>query len=155
MQSSHDPSWDLYPETVLELHSVDGTVRIDLRDPVTPALATRLAHLGPTASFAVITSDNPYGRERASAENARGRAVLGHELEGRTVLHVHADGVSPDGAHREQGYAVWLDVEDARHIARAHGQSAFFWFDGTAFRIEGALVSALPRELPLQRNATG
>lgn len=149
MNSEQDPGWDLYPETVLELHLAEGLLRMDLRERVTPAVVARLVRLGPSASFAVITPDNPHGRERDAAGNVTGRAELARTLRERGVVHIRADGTSPDGAHREQGYAVWLDIEDARRLAREHGQSAFFWFDGAAFRIEGALVCAPARCLPL------
>ncbi len=149
MDPDHDPSWHLYPETVLELHSADGTLRIDLREPVAPALASRLVRLGPSGSFAVVTSDNPRGRKRDAALNAGGREELSRALRGGGIALLRADGTSPDGAHREQGFAVWLAIEDARRLARDHGQSAYFWFDGAAFRIEGALVDAPARCLPL------
>jgi hypothetical protein len=40
-----------------------------------------------------------------------------------------ADGVSPDGTHREDGLAVWVSEAEARSIAHDFDQLAYFWFD--------------------------
>jgi hypothetical protein len=149
MEPADDPSWALYPETILELRLGDRTLRVDLRERLPPGLPRQLAKVGPQKAFAVVTSDNPCGRHREGAENRRDGAELARELQARGAFHVPADGVSPDGSHREQGYAIWCGVEAARRLARTHGQSAFFWFDGSGFRIEGALVEARPQRLPL------
>ena len=149
MQPPTDPSWDLYPQTILEFETDAERVRIDLREVVPQALAARLAQIRPGVAFGIVTSDNPHGRPRPAGENEDGRRALARELEARGVFYLPADGVSPDGSHREQGFAAWLDLEDARRIAREYGQSAFFWFDGRAFRIEGGAVEAPPQVLPI------
>lgn len=149
MRSAFDPCWDLYPETILEVHLAGGALYIDLREPIAPAVTERIAHLGPTPWFGIVTSDNPHGRERSAAENARCRDDLSRDLGESAVFHVRADGMSPDASHREQGYAVWTDRSHARALAVAHGQSAFFWFDGATFWVEGAMVEARARRLPL------
>ncbi|MBA3339623.1 MAG: hypothetical protein H0T54_07765 [Geodermatophilaceae bacterium] len=62
-----------------------------------------------------------------------------------------ADGVSRDGTHREAGVAVSMLKTNARLLATKFGQSAFFWFDGTAMWIIGAVVDAPDQRLPLRR----
>ncbi len=149
MSAATDPSWHLYPETILELHAPTGLVRVDLRQPVEPAVANRLALWGPCESFAVVTSDNPEGRERDTILNENGRAQLARVFSSRGEFHLRADGMSPDGAHREHGYAAWIDIAEARERMLLLRQSAFFWFDGVAFRIEGALANSPARPLPI------
>ena len=52
----------------------------------------------------------------------------------------------------EDGRPV-VDPQTAHTIARHYGQSAFFWFDGHAFWIIGAAVTAEPVRLPIREAA--
>jgi len=146
----HDPSWNFYPETILEFETESGQLRIDLRDTIPASVADHVARLGPGISFAIITSDNPYGRERPDSDNAQSRLRLAAELTRYGVHCRPVDGVSPDHAHRESGFAIWMDVSAARMLAQVYGQSAFFWFDGVRFYIEGALVNVPRQKLPIR-----
>lgn len=145
------PSWDAYPQTVLEVGEPPKILRVDLRSPLTADAIDWLRRVGPWRSFAVLTSDDPHGRPRDEAENAQARAALRRTLADREVPVLPTDGVSPCGSHRERGIAAWMDREPARELARTFGQSAFFWFDGSAFWIEGAVVHAPPVRLPRER----
>ena len=98
--------------------------------------------------FAVLTAANPRGRLVDGRQNARRdrRLMTALAMMGRSCLR--ADGVSPDGAHRERGVAAMLRQREAAELARRYGQSAYFWFDGEAFWLVGALVRAEPIPLP-------
>ena len=66
---------------------------------------------------------------------------------GATVIP--ADGVSPDGMHREKGWVATIPLTQAKTLAKNYGQAAFFWFDGDQFWIMPALVQAEPIALPV------
>jgi hypothetical protein len=148
MKPSVDPSWAWYPRTVLELHAPGGRMRVDLRQPISPDVAATLRALGPTATFAIITACNPLGRETSAEENVARTAALRAQLEREGKVFLGADGMSPEGDHREQGFAVWTPQDDAMLIAVEQEQSAIFWFDGEAFWILGAVVKTEPLRLP-------
>ncbi|MHB1225519.1 MAG: DUF3293 domain-containing protein [Gemmatimonadaceae bacterium] len=140
MNLERDPTWNLYPETVLELHLAGGPLHVDLREPVTPAVVARLARLGPSASFAVITSDNPHARGRDTAGNVAGGADLARTLRERGVVYIRADGTSPDGAHRGRAtpsgstsrtHGGWRGImanpPSSGSTARRSGSTARWW----------------------------
>jgi hypothetical protein len=140
-----DPAWQHYADTVVEFE--DGPA-VDLRQPVSPESAAALRALGLGRTFAVITAHNPGGRRLAHGENERRHDALLGEVRSLGVPYRIATGGSPDGRHREPGVAVPLPPASAREVARRHGQSAFFLFDGEAFAIHGALVDTPPVVLP-------
>lgn len=147
LRPEEDPSWSLYPSTVLELGE-GGALRVDLRRELPPDLPARLATLGLSGPFAVLTAANPFGRELATARNRGREARLRARLARLGVPHVRADGVSPDGRHRERGVAAPVSRLAAGTLARRYGQSAFFWYDGEAFWLVGAVVAVPPTRLP-------
>lgn len=143
-----DPSWLFYPETILELLHPERPVAVDLRRPLTRAKRQTLRTLGPGPSFAVITAFNPVGVRVSPTENDLRHEQLRADLERSAVPHLRVDGVSPDGCHREEGFAVWLERDASTSLATRFEQSAFFWFDGEAFWVVAALVDAAPLRLP-------
>ncbi|MGH7626576.1 MAG: DUF3293 domain-containing protein [Gemmatimonadaceae bacterium] len=145
--ASADPSWDLYPDTILELHDPAGMLTIDLRD-LLGRTKWRLAEIGPSAMFGVVTSANPRGQELPDAENESRLAQFQLLLSQQSAHCLRADGLAPDRRHREKGFAIWLDRDALGCFAKAFDQSAFFWFDGDAFWVVGALVNAPPLRLP-------
>jgi len=146
-----DPSWARYPDTVLEIYR-DGTVRIDLRERLDPDDCRRLRDLGLGATFAVVTAANPRGLALGEAENHVRAELLDTEVVARGVRFLRADGVSPDGAHREVGVAVAMPLQAACELAARYEQSALFWFDGERFWIIPVLeTSRAPVALPVAK----
>ena len=135
---SADPRWATYPDTVVEIHALPP-LQVDLRQPVPPEVAQRLRELGLGHAWAVVTAHNP-GRIVAETENERRERELSVVVATFGVRFLRADGVSPDGTHREPGVAVALDQHSAIALASDFGQSAIFWFDGQAFWLVPALV---------------
>lgn len=147
MQPHTDPSWNAYPQTILEFHGAQ-TVRIDLRQSLTEADGAALSAIGLGQPFAVITAYNPAGKTTDESANRRRTEGLRQRLSDRGGPIIPTQGVSPDGRHREPGFAVVLAREDAIAIAMEFDQSAIFWWDGSKFWIHPALVSDSPRPLP-------
>ena len=136
----------LYSQTVLEFH---GGVVVDVAVPVPPgALADVQRRLG-SASFAVISSDNPMSVDLGPRANQLRRGVLALELRSAGHLHLPANGRSRDGGWSEQGFAVAVDPNEADAIAELHEQRAYFWFDGDRLWIHEVVgqrrLIALPR----------
>ena len=121
--SGHDPSWSDYAETILEFPGALG-FRVDLRSPLTPTAVARLGSLGIGDQFAVVTPCNSQGRQASASENAMLVARLRADLQGTASRFVRADGTSPDGRHREAGFAIALPLEEAVRLARGLEQSA-------------------------------
>lgn len=122
-----------WAETILDF--ADGRLTIDLREPV-PASAKRgLATLGLDQPFAVITPCNPRGRVLPASANAERLAAAAQVVAGRTPPAVAAEGRSPDGLHREPGWAIVMPEARAVELARAWKQLGFYWWDGRQFRI--------------------
>lgn len=150
-----DPSWSLYPETILELGS-PCRLRIDLRAPVDSEVRKGIAESGVAGPFAVITASDPGGRVLDDAENRRRASKLDEEVASLGVPACVADGVSIDGRHRERGWAVTVDLATAMLVAERHGQSALFWFDGDRFHLVPVLephAATIP--LPTNRTTGG
>jgi hypothetical protein len=137
-----------YLETVLEIFPPAGNpLVIDLRRPVAPGAREALSRLlGGT--FAVVTACNPHGRPAEAAENERRTRALEGELRTRSVEFLRADGRSPDGVHRERGVAAPVAQPSARDLAVHFQQQAYYWFDGQAFWLVGALLETAPLRLP-------
>ena len=81
-------------------------------------------------------------------ENRARHEQLRQAIVGASLTHLPTDGTSPDGAHQEEGFAVWTDRDTAYQLARQFEQSAFFWFDGDVFWVLSAMLDAPPRRLP-------
>ena len=147
MHPSDDPSWLLYPNTILEFQTL-APFTIDLHQFVTPRAREHLCANNLDQSFAVVTACNPRGHPHNNLDNARFATQLDTQLRERGLHVVHVDGVSPDRTHRESSVAVNVSREDATILAKQYHQSAFFWFDGEAFWVVPALVEAAPVRLP-------
>jgi hypothetical protein len=149
LRPDDDSAWSQYAETILEIANGDTEpLCIDLRRPLSDADRRTLATLGPTSHFGVVTAANPAGTSVAQASNQKRHAALKSWLAEHGQEHRAITGSSPDGEHREPGFAIWLERDDVVSIARRFDQSAIFWFDGGAFWLVGALVDAKPRKLP-------
>jgi len=143
-----DPAWSNYAQTIVEIEREGDPFVIDLRAPLAESERRTLATLGPAASFGIVTASNPAGAAVASDANAKRRDALRRYLIEHGIVHRTATGSSPDGRHRESGFAVWLERDDVVLLARRFEQSAIFWFDGGAFWLVGALVDARTKRLP-------
>lgn len=145
MEPVEDPSWENYANTILHF---PGSLRIDLRETLTQEVRTALTALSAYPYFAVISAANPKGQGAADKVNEESVGVLKRAIQQRGLTYVVVEGESADGQHREPGFAIFGHFEDARLLASASDQSAFFWFDGSAFWIMGALVDTPAIRLP-------
>jgi hypothetical protein len=125
-----------YAETVLRFGQV-GALEIDLRRPLTPEDRAALALYGDGGDFGVVTAFNPGGRVQGAEDNRRANESLAHDLSSRGFALQVVEGMSPDGSHREPGYAVVSTEEGVVEIARRYRQVAVFWYDGRRFWIVG------------------
>jgi hypothetical protein len=142
-----DPSWFKYPNTILEIYR-DGVVRVDLREPLTPALAQELRELGLGNHFAVVTACNPTGDQLTEEENHVRSEAFETRTSTRDCHFLRADGVSVCGTHRETGLALNLDRSAATQLAQEWGQSGIFFFDGNLFWLLDVADEVSPLALP-------
>lgn len=145
--AAQDPSWPAYKEAVLEFRTREP-FRVWLAEPLVPSDRDQLAALVPAGQFAVVTPFNPRGRRIPAGENEARLRREHQELAARGARHLRVDGLAPDGSHCEEGYAVELPRDAARELAERWGQSAFFWFDGSAFWLVPAELDAEAVRLP-------
>ena len=143
-----DPSWSSYPETILEIRDGSRLLRVDLREELSADLRRELRELSDPPAFGVVTAANPLGRQLPALENGWRAEQLHSHLAADRVSCLAADGVSPDGSHREHGFAVWGSREEVRDLAEQFGQTAFFWFDGTSFWLVEPSGMPAPIRLP-------
>jgi hypothetical protein len=146
MQTSADPSWTFYPQTLLRFAGQGLT--IDLRNTICPETLKGLSGLGLGLTFVVITAHNPRGRTLDAATNQTLDAELGTALNALGAAHQRCDGMDPEQRHVERGYAAAIDNKQATLLAKQFGQSAFFTFDGERFWLMPALVRTNPLQLP-------
>lgn len=156
--ATESAKWDAYGETVLEF-SGPPEVSVDLREPLTAPVRRALREIVGAERFAVLTAENPRGRnaedarsegeeERREASNARRRDQLEGELDSLGIHHVPVDGVAPRGDYRERCAAAAMGRDDAAALARRYGQLALFWFDGDRFWVVPGIATRDPRALP-------
>lgn len=129
--------WGSYPETVCYFES-DEEVMVDLRLPIHPATRNGLSASGLGKPFGILTAFNPGGVDLDDAENSKRAGELEAELVSLELEFVRVDCCSPDRAHCECSVAVVAPKEQLLELARRWEQIAIFWFDGSAFSIEGA-----------------
>jgi hypothetical protein len=142
-----DPDWPRYPETIL-CFSIEPPLQIDLREiPSANALA-QLKTAGLDRPFAVLTAFDPRGRDLSADENEQRKRDLDRRLTVRGYKFVQVDACSPDRSHCESSVAVVMPQDDAIALARELEQVAIFWFDGTRFWIQGAVLETDPVMLP-------
>lgn len=150
MKPVQDPSWSHYGDTLIELFD-DGSVVLDVREPIPQHKRQVLAASVLGRQFAVLTAFNPHGRDHTAADNEERDRRLRADLTARGLTWVCADGWSPDRSHREPGVAVVVDRTTAQQIAREYEQSAIYWYDDGVIWLVGALVDASPERLPRKR----
>jgi Protein of unknown function (DUF3293). len=107
-----------------------------------------LDRIGLGGTFAVITPCDPLGRDLSPDENAALMQSFLLALRENGEQFVGVEACSPDKSHCEPSVALKTDLDHARAIARAREQMAFFWYDGSAFWIIGAVASSEPIALP-------
>ena len=146
--SGGDPSWPHYFDTILEIRDGARLIRVDLRKELPSDRRAELRALSDPPAFGVVTAANPLGRKLPDLENGWRSEQLHAELGADDVTCRAADGVSPDGSHRERGFAVWGPREDVRDLAEQFKQTAFFWFDGTSFWLVATSGAPEPVRLP-------
>lgn len=136
-----------YSETVL-IFAGEPEMTIDLREPISVAAKRGLAAIGLDASFAVLTSFNPFGENLPDEENARLFSELEAELRSAGLEYSVLDACSPDRDHCERSVAVCMERTAALDIARRWDQLAIFWFDLERFWIFGVVSAMEPISLP-------
>jgi hypothetical protein len=143
----NDALWTAYANTVLRIGG-RRQIKIDLRQPLSDENRRVLTVLLPEKTFAIVTPFNPGGKRGHSWRN-RWRYVRMRARLSSSALHfAPADGESPDGTHRERGFAIAMGRGDAATLARSHGQLALYWFDGEAFWIDDVRTTRPPQRLP-------
>lgn len=140
--------WETYPNTILEI-GTDSKMVIDLRRPIVAGTQRGLKKMGFETAFAILTACNPPEHLASEEQNRRRTGELEGNVRALGVPFIQADGVSPDGTHREPGYAVAIPIETAQMLAKQFRQAAFFWFDGAQFWIVPVLAQAESMPLPI------
>ncbi len=136
--------WKRYTETILEFGS-GPELRIDLRDGPGTEQSRRLAELGLTGPFAILTACDPDGSPAPLETNRKRTRMLERDITAAGHRWIPTDGVSPDGSHREAGVAVACGQDRALELGRGHGQLAIYWYDGRRFW----LLPCDPRQRPI------
>lgn len=149
------PAPDAWSRTVLAFApaAAEGPrLEVDLGLEPPSDLPERLARLGLAGPFAVVTAHNPAGDPDTGAAavdgpaNAARTARLLDALASRGLpAPARAEGRSPDGAHREPGFAVPLSEPEALELARAFDQAGIYWWDGASFWIVPAMPGTFAR----------
>lgn len=157
-EADPDEKWRAYANAVLEFAGPPA-LTIDLRRPVSEPARRALVGLGLSATFAVLTAENPRGtnpedaptptaEERREERNDERVSALDRSLEAAGVHFVPVDGVAPDGSYRERCVAVSLARNEATALARQLQQLALFWYDGRDFWLMPAAIGEEPERLP-------
>ena len=143
----NDVLWTAYANTLLRIGD-RRQIKIDLRLPLSDETRRVLTVLLPEKTFAIVTPFNPGGKRAHSWTNRWRYVRMRAALASRASHFTHADGESPDGAHRERGFAIALGRGDAATLARSYEQLALYWFDGEAFWIDDVRTTRPPQRLP-------
>jgi len=138
--------WASYGNTIIRF--ADAGLSLDLRHSVGEAERKELRRLGLSGTFSVVTACNPLGQILEPASNRRLAAQLAAVVGTHWPGAHRADGVSPDGGHREAGWALPGPLEPARELAARFFQRALFWYDGDHFHIVPVLAPGLVLSLP-------
>lgn len=145
-----DPDWERYPNSILKFTDAE-TARegcVDLRRPVTAAERELFRALALNGSFAVLTADDPAGKDLDPGTNRRREAQLESELRARGIYYMRVAACAADESHCEQSVAAKLAQADAVALAGEFDQVAIFWFDGESFWIVGVIGDTDPIRLP-------
>lgn len=144
---SDESPWTAYANTVLVIGR-KGRLEVDLRQRLPGKARRLLTELGLGNTFAIVTASNPGGRDTPLWQNWWRHRHMRAQLRSRGLPFVPADGQSPDGAHRERGFAIAMGREDAAALALELDQLALYWFDGSDFWIDAVSAATAPRQLP-------
>lgn len=137
-----------FPNTVLEIFTGSDIIVVDLRQRLRPGMVETLRGLLGDR-FAVITACNPEGRMVSAAENTRRMSRLDARVVELGAVAFRADGRSPDGSHRERGWAIPVSREEAIRLGREFEQLAVFWFDSGAFWLVQVGGDTVGTQLPI------
>jgi hypothetical protein len=143
----NDVLWTAYANTLLRIGD-RRQIKIDLRLPLSDETRRVLTVLLPEKTFAIVTSFNPGGKRAHSWTNRWRYVRMRAALASRALHFTYADGESPDGRHRERGFAIALGRGDAATLARSYEQLALYWFDGEAFWIDDVRTTRPSQRLP-------
>jgi hypothetical protein len=143
----NDVLWTAYANTVLRIGD-RRQIKIDLRLPLSDENRRVLTVLLPEKTFAIVTPFDPGGKRGYSWSNRWRYVRMRAGLISSALHFTHADGESPDGTHRERGFAIAIGRGDAASLARSHGQLALYWFDGEAFWIDDVRTTRPSQRLP-------
>ncbi|MEP4079737.1 DUF3293 domain-containing protein [Haloferula sp.] len=95
--------------------------------------------------FAIITGYNPMDEASSDEENLQADRQLRDHLENKGLAHFRVTGQSPDGSHREPGWAISMIRAEAVELARCFRQRALWWIeDGELLIIDGDSGSSDP-----------
>ena len=139
--------WTAYANTVLRIEG-ERQIKFDLRLPLSDETRRVLTILLPDKTFAIVTPFNRDGRRAPAWVNRWRHFRMRADLVARALPFAPADGESPDGRHRERGFAIAMGRGNAATLARAQGQLALYWFDGEAFWINDVRTTRPPQRLP-------
>lgn len=142
-----DSLWTAYASTRLLIGRAPR-IKVDLRLPVSDDQRHLLTKLGLGATFAIVTPCDPRGARSPTWLNLARYLRTRLLLRSRNLRYIPAEGESPDSRHRERGFAIAINRDDAAALARELEQLALYWFDGEAFWIDGALAERMPERLP-------
>jgi hypothetical protein len=134
-----DGRWGSYPDTVL-FFAGEPEIFVDLREPVPTATRGAFERIGLCGTFSIVTAYNPHGNVIPAEENDRRMAELESELRSPGGVLVRVDACSPDRSHCERSVALSGEMGPALDIAKKWEQIAIFWWDGSAFWIQGAIT---------------
>lgn len=86
--------------------------------------------------FGVITAWNTDGENETTAANAAHDLQLAQRLDELHMQRVRVTGVSPDGTHREEGWACWPCTEAlAAELGREFNQLAVYFVENDHLRV--------------------
>ena len=139
-------AWGHYPETILRFPEL-GLV-LDLRIPLPAAIPEQFAELGLSGPFGVVTACNPRGITLDATANRKLTMELAGVVHERYPGSRLAHGGSPDGRHKEPGWAIAAPLAELKRLAAEFRQNALFWFDGVRFLIVPVLREGPPLPLP-------
>jgi hypothetical protein len=143
--------WEPYGNTIIRFAGAGPS--LDLRHPVGEAERKELRRLGLSGTFAVVTACNPLGQILEPAANRRLEAQFAAVVYPQWPGARSADGLSPDGGHREAGWALPGPLEPARALAARFFQRALFWYDGDHFHLVPVLAHGPVLSLPIRRES--
>lgn len=77
--------------------------------------------------FAIITAHNPKDQSTDAAQNLAKDRELHECIEPLNVTYFRATGASPDGTHREAGWAAAISKDAAVQLGKSFHQTGIWW----------------------------